>query len=196
MGRNSRTKLSCSNDCWATLSFHRIPVNRNFGPTTLVLVRVARHAAGVRAEAQAQEGVDGDGTAPVRGVQPRLIAVFLILVGCGSRDRQEYRRWYIPLNSERRIEKDAAQVAFLEGEPTDRKFIVLGIVAPPDDKFDSFGETVNAIRAAVALYGADAVFLVSEEEGEKWGFRAGGGSAGGGKGTTHKIRAKAIAWVK
>lgn len=36
-------------------------------------------------------------------------------------------------------------------DPTTR-----GIVAPPDDKFDSFGETVNAVRAAAALFGADA----------------------------------------
>jgi hypothetical protein len=34
------------------------------------------------------------------------------------------------------------------------------------------------------------------EEGEKCGFRAGGGAASGGKKTTQKIRAKAIAWVK
>jgi hypothetical protein len=70
---------------------------------------------------------------------------------------------------------------------------VLGIVAPPDDKFDSFGETVNAVRAAAALYGADAVFLISEEEGDRWGFRVGGGAASGGKKTTQKTRAKAIA---
>jgi hypothetical protein len=117
----------------------------------------------------------------------------LTLTDCGSHDREEYRRWYIPLNNERRVAKDPVQVAFLEAEPADRKFIVLGIVAPPDDKFDSFGETVNAIRGA---NGADAVFLVSEEEGEKWAFRAGAGGASGGKSSTRKIRAKAIAWVK
>jgi hypothetical protein len=127
---------------------------------------------------------------------PLGLAAFLLLAGCGSHDREEYRRWYIPLNNEYRIQKDPAQVAFLEAEPTDRKFIVLGIVAPPDAKFDSFGETVNAIRASAALFGADAVFLVSEEEGDRWGFRAGGGAASGGKKTTQKIRAKAIAWVK
>jgi hypothetical protein len=122
--------------------------------------------------------------------------VLLILAACGSRDRNEYRKWYIPLESTGRPPKELEQVAFLESEPKDRKFIVLGIVAPPDDKFDSFGETVNAVRAAAGLFGADAVFLISEEEGEKWGFHAGGGAAGGGKSTTRKIRAKAIAWVK
>jgi hypothetical protein len=49
------------------------------------------------------------------------------------------------------------------------------------------------MRAAAALYGADAVFLISEEEGDRWGFRAGGGAASGGKKTTQKTRAKAIA---
>ena len=39
----------------------------------------------------------------------------------------------------------------MPADPTTR-----GIVAPPDDKFDSFGETVNAVRAAAALFGADA----------------------------------------
>jgi hypothetical protein len=121
------------------------------------------------------------------------LAFLLLASACSSR---EYRRWYIPLDSTPRKEKEPEQVAFLESEPKDRKFIVLGIVAPPDDKFDSFGETVNAVRAAAALYGADAVFLISEEEGEKWGFHAGGLGAGGGKSSTHKIRAKAIAWVK
>jgi hypothetical protein len=128
-----------------------------------------------------------------------LVGLLLTLAGieaCGSRDREEYRRWYIPIDNSARAPREAGQVAFLEAAPTDRKFIVLGIVAPPDDKFDSFGETVNAIRAAAALYGADAVFLVSEEEGEKWGFRAGAGGASGGKSSTRKIRAKAIAWVK
>lgn len=127
---------------------------------------------------------------------PLGLVVLLTLAGCGSHDREEYRRWYIPLDNSARAPKQAGQVAFLEGEPTDRKFVVLGIVAPPDDKFDSFGETVNAIRASAALFGADAVFLISEEEGEKWGFRAGGGAASGGKKTTQKIRAKAIAWVR
>ena len=127
---------------------------------------------------------------------PLCLAALLTLFGCGSHDREEYRRWYIPLDNSARAAKEPNQVAFLESEPKDRKFIVLGIVAPPDDKFDSFGETVNAVRAAAGLFGADAVFLVSEEEGDKWGFRAGGGGASGGKSTTRKIRAKAIAWVK
>jgi hypothetical protein len=107
-----------------------------------------------------------------------------------------YRKFYIQLDTTPRKEKESDQVAFLETEPTDRKFVVLGIVAPPDDKFDSFGEAVNAIRETAAYFGADAVFLVSEEEGEKWGFHAGAGGASGGKSTTRKIRAKAIAWVK
>jgi hypothetical protein len=88
----------------------------------------------------------------MNGRIPLGLAVFLTLAGCGSHDREEYRRWYIPLDNSARAAKEPAQVAFLEAEPTNRKFVVLGIIAPPDDKFDSFGETVNAIRAAAALY--------------------------------------------
>lgn len=127
---------------------------------------------------------------------PLGLAALLILAACGSHDRDEYRRWYIPIDNSARAPREAEQVAFLEAVPTDRKFVVLGIVAPPDDKFDSFAQTINEIRAAAALYGADAVFLVSEEEGEKWSFRAGGLGASGGKKSTQKVRAKAIAWVK
>jgi hypothetical protein len=124
------------------------------------------------------------------------LAALLFAAACGSHDREEWRKWYIPLEASGRAQKDASQVAFLESEPKDRKFKVVGIIAPPDDKFDSFGETVNAVRGAAGLYGADAIFLISEEEGEKWGFHAGGGTAGGGKQTTRKVRAKAIVWIQ
>lgn len=129
-----------------------------------------------------------------------FIGLLLVLGGIEGCSSREWRKWYIPIDNHVRKEKDAEQVAFLESEPKDRKFVVLGIIAPPDDKFDSFGETVNAIRGAAGLFGADAVFLISEDEGEKWGFHASGSlygsGASGGKSTTHKIRAKAIAWVQ
>jgi len=124
------------------------------------------------------------------------LAALVLAAACGSHDREEWRKWYIPLEASGRPQKDASQVAFLESEPKDRKFKVVGIIAPPDDKFDSFGETVNAVRGAAGLYGADAIFLISEEEGEKWGLHAGGGIAGGGKQTTRKVRAKAIVWIQ
>ena len=64
----------------------------------------------------------------------------------------------------------------------------------------SFGEAVNVLRQIAGEYGADAIFLISEQEGEKFGFGAssgeGGASAHGGTSTTHKIRAKAIVWVE
>lgn len=126
------------------------------------------------------------------------LAALLFAAACGSHDREEWRKWYIPLEASGRPVKGTEQVQFLESPPTDRKFKVIGIVAPPDDKFDSFGEAVNAIRGSAGLQGADAVFLISEEEGDKWGFRASGGSgamgASGGKSTTRKLRAKAIVW--
>jgi hypothetical protein len=97
------------------------------------------------------------------------LAALLFAAACGSHDREEMLKWYIPLESSGGPQKRADQVRFLESEPTDRKFKVVGIIAPPDDKFDSFGETINAVRSLAGLYGADAVFLISESEGEKWG---------------------------
>lgn len=121
-----------------------------------------------------------------------LFLVFLLLsAGCTT---AQMETWFVPLDQTRRIEKDVQYVAFLEKEPTDRAFKVIGIVAPPDDYFDSYAATINGIRETAGLFGADAVFLISEEEGSKWGVSRSRGEAGSDE--THKIRAKAIVWVK
>ena len=128
----------------------------------------------------------------------KLFACFLVLglTGCVPDYLEDAQRWYVPLDNIPRAANKMEQVAFLEAEPKDRSFKVIGIVAPADDEYDSYAETVNAARLSAALHGADAIFLISEEEGARWGFRAGEVSAGGGSKTTTKIRAKAIVWTK
>ena len=62
----------------------------------------------------------------------------------------------------------------------------------------SWGETLNAVRAAASLYGADAVFVDSQQEVlQGWAFSASQyGASGGGGGKSVQIRAKAIVWEK
>jgi hypothetical protein len=85
-------------------------------------------------------------------------------------------------------------VVFLDNAPTDRKYRLIGYVSPPIRKFHSWGESLNAVRAAASLYGADAVFLDSQKELEGWGFSASQYGASGGKWRDVQIRAKAIVW--
>ena len=117
---------------------------------------------------------------------------------CGFKEK-EITQYYIPApEGLSRPPVPCEQVAFLESAPTGRKYRVLGVVAPPVNKYRSYGEMINAARASASLHGADAVYLVSEKEVEfnSWGFQAGGGFAGGGgaKGKTVQVYLKAIVW--
>ena len=128
------------------------------------------------------------------------LALLLLAAACGSRDRAAVRRSYISVADSGRAQRPGSAVQFLESEPAANTCKVIGIIGPPEDLFGSFGETVNVLRRIAGEFGADAIFLISEAEGEKWGFGAASGadgaSAHGGSSTTHKIRAKAIVWVK
>jgi len=113
---------------------------------------------------------------------------------CGF-DPSDLAKWYIvqtPTKTATTV--DCGRVVFLETEPTDRNFSVIGLIAPPDGAFDSYAETINAVRTLGALYGADAVVLVSENSSTGWGFIAGRTGAGGGSKETIRVRAKAIVW--
>jgi len=55
----------------------------------------------------------------------------------------------------------------------------------------SWGETLNAVRAAASLYGADAVFLDSQKD---LGFSASQNDVSGRKWRDVQIRAEAIVW--
>lgn len=117
------------------------------------------------------------------------------LLDCGSRDLAKVRQSYVQVENSGRGQTPVSEVHFLESEPKDRKFKVIGIIGPPDDLYESFGALVNALRQVAAERGADAIFLISEQEGSKWGFGADGIGAHGGSRTTHQVRAKAIVWV-
>ena len=84
------------------------------------------------------------------------------------------------------------RVAYFEQAPTDRKFKVIGYVAPPPEAFHTFPEFANAIRAAGALHGADAVFIDSQKESSRWEF----GVFGGSNRRELNVRGKAIVWEK
>ncbi|MGH9368803.1 MAG: hypothetical protein ACRD3M_14150 [Thermoanaerobaculia bacterium] len=129
-----------------------------------------------------------------------ILLLTFVLGGCVPDYIENAQKWFVPLDQTVRAKRSVSQVAFLEKEPTDRKFKVIGIVAPAESEYDSYAEAINAARLSAALHGADAIFLISDEEGEKWGFKVSrdaiGGSAGGGSGKTFKIRAKAIVWTE
>ncbi len=114
---------------------------------------------------------------------------------CGF-DPDDLEKWYVVQSPTQRSKKvDCDRVAFLESEPTGRRYTVVGLIAPPDGEFSSYAETINAIRALAAVHGADAVFVVSEQSGASWSFSAGAGGASGGSKEKIRVRAKAIVWA-
>jgi len=107
------------------------------------------------------------------------------------------RAWYVPTEdttSQARVPYE--RVAFLDAPPSDRQYRVIGYICPPVGKFHSWGERLNATRAAASLYGADAVYIDQQSEGELWSFKVNqwGGGGSGGKYKDVHIRAVAIAY--
>src|SRR5437762_2750645 len=97
-------------------------------------------------------------------------ALFIILsVGCSGPKycgfgQKELEESFVPMeNYSQRSPVSCDHVVFLDKAPTDRQFLDLGIVAPRDIKAKSWANAVQAARAAAALKGADAIFLVSEQ---------------------------------
>ncbi len=70
----------------------------------------------------------------------------------------------------------------------------IGYVCPPAGRFRSWGELLNAIRAAASLYGADAVYVDQQKEMEGWGFSINQWGGGGGKWRTVQVRATTVVW--
>ena len=69
-------------------------------------------------------------------------------------------RWWSPLPGvETRKDVAFEQVEFLEKEPTDRKFQVIGYFEP---NWEVMGQYVNAARGEAALQGADAFYFVDQ----------------------------------
>jgi len=138
-------------------------------------------------------------------MQEKLIAVFLLVfVGCASPSvcgfkEEQLAKWYVPTsNGADRHSVPCEHVAYLDEPPTNRTYSVLGWVAPPA-KFRSWGEAINAARAAPSLHGADAVFIDQQQIASGgWEFSAGVGFASGGslKGKVVQVRYKVIAWDK
>ena len=99
---------------------------------------------------------------------PTFLAT-LLLAGCGTPKiggfkQEDLRRWYVPGEGTSRPSVAYERVAYLDAPPTDRKYRVIGYVAPPSRRFHSPGELLNAIRAAASLYGGDAVFVDNQKE--------------------------------
>jgi hypothetical protein len=128
----------------------------------------------------------------------RLLLVPLFTVtACASVHgfkEKDLERWYVPVESSARARTTFEHVSFLESEPKERKSRVIGLIAPPDGEFDSYAETINAVRATASLFGADAVYVESEAGSESWRFRADAGGASGGGRQKISIRARAIVW--
>lgn len=86
--------------------------------------------------------------------------------------------------------RSAASVVLLDGEPTDRPFVVIGLIVPPPDEYDSYAEIIAAARAEAGRRGADAMFIVSETDKTGWSV----GRFGGGTTNSTEVKIKAIVW--
>ena len=70
------------------------------------------------------------------------------------------RRWWSPLPGfEKRKDVAFEQIEFLEKEPADRKFQIIGYFEP---NWEVMGQYVNAARGEAALQGADAFYFVDQ----------------------------------
>lgn len=86
------------------------------------------------------------------------------------------------------------QVVYLESPPQ-RAHVVIGIITPPSDEYETFAEAVKAMRKEAAKRGADAVYIESQTETGGWRFNVGGwGRPSGGSFKEQTFRAKAIVW--
>lgn len=100
---------------------------------------------------------------------------------------------FVPMESTPRAPKSLESVVLLEGEPKDRPFTVIGLVAPPEDEYESYGAMLNAARKSAAAHGADAIFVESVKTEQGWSVAVGFGASGGST-TATALRAKAIVW--
>jgi hypothetical protein len=100
---------------------------------------------------------------------------------------------WIPIEATPRVRVTPRQVQYLEAVP-DRPFIVLGIITPPEDEYETEAEAVKAIREVAAKHGADAILIESQSESTGWKFDSGILGAKGSTVKNMKFRAKAIAW--
>jgi hypothetical protein len=116
----------------------------------------------------------------------RLLAAVL-LSGCVTANQM-----FVPMDSRVYPPKAVQHVVLLDKEPTDRPFKVIGLIAPPEDEYDSVAEMINAVRKVAALKGADAVFIAGESQREGWSFEG----ASGGSTVSTSLKAKAIIWEK
>jgi len=101
---------------------------------------------------------------------------------------------FVPMDTEQRAPTAVANVVLLEEVPKDRPFKVIGLVAPPEDEYESYAAMLNAARKSAAANGADAIYVESVKTEEGWSVDVGrfGGSAGTTSATA--LRAKAIVW--
>jgi len=112
------------------------------------------------------------------------VAIVVLLTACPA-------DMWIPVETAPRPAVPFQHVAYLDAPPT-RPFVVLGIITPPSDEYDTEAEAVKAIRKEAAKHGADAIMIESLSEGTGWRFGF-VGSKGSFK--TMTVRAKAIAWT-
>jgi len=121
----------------------------------------------------------------------RLLLVVLFagfgLTGCPA-------DMWIPVQTSPRPPVSFDHVQFLEQPPT-REYVVIGIITPPSDEYDTEAELIKAVRHEAARHGADAIFVESQSEGSAWKFDSGFLGAKGGSVKTMSVRAKAIAWT-
>ena len=117
------------------------------------------------------------------------LLALLVLAACVSSTQM-----FVPMDTTQRAPKPVASVILLDAEPKDRPFKVIGLVAPPEDEYESLAAMLNAARKAAAAQGADAIFIESVKTESGWSFDTGFLGAKGGTVTATALRAKAIVW--
>src|SRR5260370_41094364 len=108
-----------------------------------------------------------------------LIAALLLFASCGGPEL-----WIPQASSRPAVTREHVQ--YLE-YPPQRPYVVVGIITPPSEKYETFAEAVKAMRKEAAKHGADAIYIESATESGGWRFSFGGpGSWGGGSGGSFK----------
>lgn len=117
---------------------------------------------------------------------PRLFLLILfaaLVAGC------PVETW-IPIETVPRPAVQWESVTFLE-TPPERPFVVVGIITPEPDEYETEAAAVKWMKKQAAKHGADAIFIEEATENNGWSFHG----MRGGSFSALRIRAKAIAWT-
>ena len=119
----------------------------------------------------------------------RLFPLAILLTSCGSTEM------WVPIASTGRTAVPFAHVQYLEAPPQ-RAHVIIGIITPPNEEYETYAELVKAMRKQAAKHGADAIYIESHTEVGGWRFSIGGFGRASGEEHPKDVtyRAKAIVW--